>query len=283
MLTFRRVTLADRPAMLEICAGVWEGEDYLPNVFDEWVAELGGQFTAAEMDGKVVALARLTKFAPGEYWLEGIRVHADYRGQGLAAALHDYHLDLWRQWDEPGTLRLVTDSENLAIVKLCERTGFTRQFEFTFAEALAGAGPHRFSLVTLPEADRAFERLTQIPWYVELHGLCDLCWKWRALTPVYLAERIAAGAVWRWGEWEGVLLTSIEAIEGEGLWLQFPGVSPEDRLPFLSEARALAHTLGHRRVGWSAPMRPEILAELPSAGYTRTWESSVEYCFEIRQ
>jgi GNAT superfamily N-acetyltransferase len=283
MLSFRRATLADRPAMLEICAGVWEGEDYLPDVFDEWVAEPGGQFTAAEIDEKVVALARLAKLAPGEYWLEGIRVHADYRGQGLAAALHNHHLDLWRKWGEPGTLRLATDSENLPIIKLCERTGFTRLFEFAFAEAEAQAGSHRFSLVKPSEAERAFERLTQLPWYAELYGLCDLGWKWRALTPAYLTERIAAGAVWRWGAWEGLLLTSTESIEAKGLWLQFPGAPPDQRVPFFVEARTLAHALGGSHVRWSAPVRPDILAELPTAGYVRMWESSVEYCFEIRQ
>src|SRR5688572_105289 len=120
MTVFRPVTLADRAAMLDVCATVWEGEDYLPHYFDRWVAAEGGQFTAVEVEGQVVALAKLTRIAHGEYWLEGIRVHPDYRGRGLAAALHDYHVALWKQFGEP------------SIIKLSERTGFRPLFQHQF-------------------------------------------------------------------------------------------------------------------------------------------------------
>jgi len=303
-LTFRRVTPADRPAMLEICAAVWDGEDYLPSVFDAWVAAPGGQFTAVETEGRVVALARLARFARGEYWLEGIRVHADYRGRGIAAALHDYHLDLWRRSGEGGAMRLVTHSENQTMINLCERTGFTRIFDFTFAEAEAAAAPnapsgrasarardddaraasHRFTLVAPAEAERAFGVIQRLPSYAEQHGLCDLSWKWRVLTPDYFAERIAADAVYRWGDWEGVLLTLDEAEEepsGDTLFLQFPGAPRDRRIAFLSETRGLAHALGKTRLRWSPYARAERLDELPLAGYQRDWEE-VMVCFERR-
>ena len=130
---FRPVTLADRAAMLDICATVWDGDDYLPRYFDRWVAAAGGQFTALELEGRVVALAKFSRLAPGEYWLEGIRVHADFRGQGLAAALHDYHMLLWKQTAEAGAIRLLTGDP--AIIKLCDRTGFHPLFQHRFAEA----------------------------------------------------------------------------------------------------------------------------------------------------
>ncbi|MGH2522316.1 MAG: GNAT family N-acetyltransferase [Anaerolineales bacterium] len=284
-LSFRRATLADRPAMLAICATVWEGDDYLPSVFDEWVTVTlpPGQVTAVELDGNVVALARLARLAPGEYWLEGIRVHADYRRRGIAAALHHYHLDLWHQSGEPGTLRLVTG--NPAIVSLCEQTHFLKLFEFTFAEAPARAAPHSFTRVTPASAERAFKLAANVSWYAEGHGLCDLGWKWRTLTPGYLAERITAGEVFHWRNWEAVLMTvgaTLEAAQDDTMWIQFPGVQPAQRLPFLAEVRALAQAFGQRRVRWSSPLQPVVLAELPRAGYQRLWDD-VEYCFEARQ
>jgi GNAT superfamily N-acetyltransferase len=267
--------------MLDICATVWDGEDYLPEVFDAWVAVAEGQFTALELDGKVVALAKLTRLAPGEYWLEGIRVHAAYRGQGLAAALHDYHLDRWRRLGEPGTLRLVTSSDNHAIVTLCERTGFRRLFEFTFAEAPAERAPHRFTPLVPAEAGRAFELVRHLPIYAAQHGLCDLQWKWRELTPAYLAERVAAGAVYRWGDWEAVLVVNPSADE-EALHVQFPGAKPGQRIAFLAEVRALAQAGGRRLVRWSPLNRAEVLDDLPPAGYARLWDESL-CCFEARQ
>jgi ribosomal protein S18 acetylase RimI-like enzyme len=285
-VTFRKATSADRPAMLEICAAVWDGEDYLPFVFDEWVERPGGQFTAVEVDQRVIALAKLTRLAPGEYWLEGIRVHPAYRQQGIAAALHDYHLDLWRQFGEPGTLRLVTDSDNHAIIKLCERTGFTRIFSFSFVEASAqpGAEPN-FELATPVDADQAFRLLSQLPVYAEQHRLCDLGWKWRELTPGYLAERIEARVVYRWQGWDGILLTMDETDEdspGDTLFIQFPGAAPDQRMTFLTDVRALAHRLGKGKVRWSPLVDSALLSALPQVGYRRAWEA-VEHCFEIRQ
>lgn len=71
----------DRPFIEEIARLTWGGggEDYLARVFDEW---LGDNFYVLELDGKVVGTAKLT-LLPGEVgWLEGLRVHRDYRGKG---------------------------------------------------------------------------------------------------------------------------------------------------------------------------------------------------------
>lgn len=283
-LTFRRVTLADRPAMLDICATVWDGDDYLPQIFEAWVAAPEGQFTALETEGRVVALAHLTRLAPGEWWLEGIRVHPDYRGRGLAAALHDYHLNLWKQIGEPGTLRLVTGQP--AVIKICERSGFTKALAFNFSEApLLTDAPPRFTLVTLPEAERAFNLVARAPFYAEQNGLCDLGWRFRALTPAYFAERVTAGRVYRWGDWEAALVTLLPEETDEyypGLRVQFPAVSPARLASFFTDVRRLAYALGQPRVVYCPPPRPDLLAQLKLIGYAPPWDET-EYCFEMRQ
>ena len=40
-ITFRRLTVADKPHVLEISAGVWGGEDYIPAVINAWLAAAG--------------------------------------------------------------------------------------------------------------------------------------------------------------------------------------------------------------------------------------------------
>lgn len=271
--------------MLDICATVWEGEDYLPRYFDRWVAvpeSAGGQFTALELEGRVVALAKFSRLAPGEYWLEGIRVHADYRGQGLAAALHDYHLALWQQAGEPGVLRLLTGDP--AIIKLCDRTGFRRLFGHRFAEAPADACPHAFRPMTLADFERAWATVGPSAAWTEWQGLCDLGWKWRTLTPEFFRERLAAGAAYQWRNGEAVLLTRATQHDdedpGDFLLLQFPAVRAAQRWSFLAEVRGLAHQLGKPRVLWSIPV--ELSADLPQAGYTLSW-AETETCFEARQ
>ena len=49
---------ADRERVVELTADVWEGHDYLPEVFEAWVADPSADFMAAEEDGVVVGLQR---------------------------------------------------------------------------------------------------------------------------------------------------------------------------------------------------------------------------------
>ncbi len=284
MLSFRPAALADRPAMLEICAGIWGGEDYVPSVFDMWVAERQGRFTVAELDGRVVGLAKLTRLGAEDYWLEGIRVHAGFRSRGIAAGLHDYHLALWREWHHPGALRLLTLIDNQAIVKLCERTGFRSVLQVSFAAAEAQPGPHGFAPLTPAEADRAFDVIQRAPFFDEMHGLCDVSWRFRSLTRAFLAERLAAGGAYRWGAWEGVLLVAKGAWE-EGpttLVVQFPAVGAAALPNFFADLRGLAHQLGKTKVSWMLPQRAELFAALAPVGYSPP-ESEVFHCFEIKQ
>jgi GNAT superfamily N-acetyltransferase len=72
---------------MEICRDVWDGHDYIPRVFDEWLSDAGAAFQAAEMDGAVVGVQRLRPYAPGLVWYEGLRVASTHRRQGIARAM----------------------------------------------------------------------------------------------------------------------------------------------------------------------------------------------------
>ena len=86
-LTLRPMRPADRDRVMEICRDVWDGQDYIPRVFDEWVADAGSTFQAAELEGAVVGLQRLRPYAPGLIWYEGLRVASTHRRQGLARTM----------------------------------------------------------------------------------------------------------------------------------------------------------------------------------------------------
>ena len=86
-IELRPVRPEDRGRVQEIARGVWDGHDYLPEVFDEWLADPGSAFQAAELDGVVVGLQRLRPLAPGLAWYEGLRVDAAHRRKGIARAM----------------------------------------------------------------------------------------------------------------------------------------------------------------------------------------------------
>ncbi|TMD51749.1 MAG: GNAT family N-acetyltransferase [Chloroflexi bacterium] len=68
-------------------AEVWEGHDYIPRVFDDWVSDPGAWFQAAEVDGELVGIQRLRPIARTVVWYEGLRVAPQKRRQGLARAM----------------------------------------------------------------------------------------------------------------------------------------------------------------------------------------------------
>jgi RimJ/RimL family protein N-acetyltransferase len=83
----RPVRVSDRERIAEMTADVWEGHDYIPRVFDEWVSDPGAWFQAAELDGELVGVQRLRPIAPTVAWYEGLRVASGHRRQGLARAM----------------------------------------------------------------------------------------------------------------------------------------------------------------------------------------------------
>src|SRR5256886_13196688 len=83
-LQLRPVRPADRERIIEITKDVWEGRDYIPRVFDSWVADAGASFQAAEIEGVVVGVQRLRPYAPSLAWTEGLGGPARRQRHGTA-------------------------------------------------------------------------------------------------------------------------------------------------------------------------------------------------------
>jgi GNAT superfamily N-acetyltransferase len=122
-LTLRPVRPSDRDRIVELTKDVWGGRDYLPSVFDDWVADAASAFQALEVEGVVVGLQRLRPYAPGLVWYEGLRVATSHRRQGLARAMLDSAIAEAREQGH-GEMRLATG--NPEAVRLFESVGFKK-------------------------------------------------------------------------------------------------------------------------------------------------------------
>ena len=81
-ISIRPARPEDRPAIERICAHTWEWGDYIPEVWDDWLAEGDrgeGHALVGEVEGFVVALSKVTLQTPDQVWLEGMRVDPDCR------------------------------------------------------------------------------------------------------------------------------------------------------------------------------------------------------------
>ena len=123
MLTLRKGRYEDKEAIKEISKTIWEGNDYLPNIFDKWVDDKEGEFTIVEIDGVVKGCAKFTVLSPGEYWLEGIRVASDTRGQGIGKKVTEYYIQKAKEMDFD-TLSLSSYINNHESRKIVEANGF---------------------------------------------------------------------------------------------------------------------------------------------------------------
>ena len=83
---------SDRDEVLAITAHTWQDGDYIPEVFDEWLADSEGIFAALvhTPSGRIAAIDKVSMLAPGQAWFEGLRVNPDFRGQGISGKLQTY-------------------------------------------------------------------------------------------------------------------------------------------------------------------------------------------------
>ncbi len=121
----RRVYASDREDVLAISRHIWEGHDYLPSVIDDWLSEPSSFMYGVEIGNRLVAVANLRLVENGRTgWMEGLRVHPDFRRRGFADLLTEHLLE---EAGKAGVqrLRYTTSTANQASVRLGETYGFT--------------------------------------------------------------------------------------------------------------------------------------------------------------
>lgn len=115
----------DKPFIEEIARLTWGGEDYLARVFDEWVRD--GNFYVLELEGKVIGTAKLTLLPKRVGWMEGLRVHPDYRGRGFGRMLHNFIVSKGKELAEEGkidALEFATYFLNRESIAMAKKNGF---------------------------------------------------------------------------------------------------------------------------------------------------------------
>ncbi len=165
-LHIRPVRPGDRDRVVELTKDVWGGHDYLPEVFDEWVADAASAFEAIEVDGTVVGLQRLRPYAPGLVWYEGLRVAASHRRQGLARAMLMSAIAEAREQGH-GEMRLATG--NLDAVRLFESVGFRRLLDVRWWRGPRVEGGESPRIPPPAEAEKLWPMVAASPG-VELYG-----------------------------------------------------------------------------------------------------------------
>lgn len=139
---------------------MWDGGDYLPEVFDSWAADPGASFQAAEADGVVVGVHRLRPIARGVMYYEGLRVAQSHRRRGIARAMLQTAVEEARRL---GFDRMRVYTESADAGRLFTGEGFKLLCDCVTWTALRVEGGDPPRLGSPAEAGNLAERLRQDP------------------------------------------------------------------------------------------------------------------------
>lgn len=269
----RLARLEDEAAVRALSAHIWEGDDYVPDTFADWVADPLGRFYLLFAADRLAGFGKLTCLAAGEWWLEGLRVHPDFRGQGIARALHNYAVALAEEM-AAGVLRFATASTNLATHHLAASTGFTLVSRHLLATAAAAAPlpaitPGPFQPAGPDHYAAAAAWLTQAVVQEITAGLYEDGWQWFSLLPA-LPALLAAGRVYTWRNSSGLAVvdTAHDPEQPDAMWMNLAATQDVAEMPaLLADLRQLAAHLGKQTIKGKPPALPQMKAWLSAAGW----------------
>jgi len=282
-VTCRAARPEDKQEMLEITRTIWDGKDYVPRVWDEWLADESGLLAVAVTDGRVRGFGKLTRLSEQSWWLEGLRVHPEFEGRGIATRLHEYLTAAWRRIGS-GVLRLATSAERVQVHRMCARSRFSLIGERVLYQALSlEQGGHHFTPIEKGDLEAALRVIASSQLVRTQSGLIDLGWQWAVPVEELLLDPVADQRAYWWkGAGTDAVLLYMEDEPGEDEpdqpvipTIQLLACPLESLANCLHDFRRLAAGAGFESAAWVAPYQPEVIAALESAGYQRQWEGSL--------
>ena len=127
MKDFKILTHEDYEEVVDLCKNIWDGNDYIPEIFHKWVDDKKGCFLAVKNNNKIVGLGKYSILIDNQGWLEGLRVHPDYRGIGYANMLSDELFKIAKKDIEINktiSVGMCTHKDTIASIKMMTNRGF---------------------------------------------------------------------------------------------------------------------------------------------------------------
>ena len=254
----REAKPSDKKPLMDFVTKTWGGHDYVPSVWDEWLRDKGGKMFVVEVDGKLVGMNRVRLLKDGTGWLEGVRIHPDFRGKGLASLLGERSMKYASNLGV-STFRLTSSSRNRAAHRQVAKMGFSEVARFdvfrarTKSRLLRGGGVDRLSPSDLSKALRMIRGSEE---YRAGKGVYWDAFVTQALDRESLSELIAKRYVFSARDEEGNSAVAVcgPSREGEEVWLQ---------MSFLCGEPALCKKIVSHLFRSSRPKRDENFVFLP--------------------
>lgn len=195
MIEYRKLKHEDYNDILDICKDIWDGTDYLPELFHDWVDD-EGLFLGAYDTGtnKVIGTDKYSILYDGTGWLEGLRTHKDYRGKGIGkelatrvfhAALEDYRK---HKTDKIAFSTHISAVESISMMK---GLGFKLEQSYIFIDKdYAAKPPMDIKSFSVESWSPSYEEFIQLPYLKRRGGILPFVFYFQKPTPKLFNELV---------------------------------------------------------------------------------------------
>lgn len=266
-LAFRPARAGDKPGVMEIIAHT--PDDYIPDVWDDWLDDAHGELTVAVDDGAVVALSKLSRMADDEWWIEGLRVAPARRLRGIGQAITAHQIAEARRLGGR-VLRLATGITNDGSHRIAGRAGFHVLARLVERVAEKLDAPLQASVLTTGDLDAAWHLAHGSDLFKAANGVYVFRWKASPLTRERLSEHLDQGIVVGRRDGRGGLAAWC-IVDSDPTWkvVKISALfgTTEGMGSLARTVRAEAGTRGKAMVEVMTPPHPSALEALSIAGY----------------
>ena len=265
----RNAKPADREAVLRFCENTWEWGDYIPLVWDRWLHEPASKTLVATIHSQPVAFGHVIMVAPGEAWLEGLRVDPVHYQEGLSTRLTQYLL-IEAVTLGAGIARFITASKNIAVHRMSEKFRFTKVAAILPLHAEATSMEHPLPYRPKPQAlPNLLSFLEGSTVMAAMGGLYSTGWRFHSLNNDRIRESLNKGVVRIIGG-PGII-SALAIVEpgypGEGLAVRYADGQLDTLIELAYELRVEAASYEPPQVSARLPDIPQVQQAFRQAGY----------------
>ncbi len=189
-LSIRIAAMDDMEDIAAISRTTWDGDDYLEKKALRWIRDRS--LYAGELDGVVVGTFRLSHMPQGVLWMEGLRVHKDYRNRGYGRQLADASFEVGKKIIENGKAKCMEFStyfKNLESIHISVSQGFRVVNRFILMNKEGIDSIAKIERIEPSDADFMF-----------LPGHIPCGWKYPRLCPDGIEWALQRCDAWRRGD-----------------------------------------------------------------------------------
>ncbi len=214
-MKIRPAKSSDKKQILSFCVDTFDWGDYIDKVWDIWFESKNSRLFVVEDNNKSIAMSHVALCNNSRLaWLQGVRVHPDYRRSKIATQLLDAMLAYAGRHGARQASAIVS-MENVPSQRMMEKNGFkvVSKWVYYSTEAKPRQQKTGARLATIADLDRIWEYLQQSRIYRLSAGTYVREWHWYPLDRKALLELIKEKCVAVTGNIDGVAV-----VNSRGYW-----------------------------------------------------------------